>query len=182
MPVGSTTEAQPARPAVTALVGGVGELYQGDLDLGRHAVDRLADDDLGAGVLVEDLHYGAVAVAQRLEDLRPDLLVLVGAAQRGRAPGTVERRWIDGVDLPASELQRAVGDAITGYVTVDLVVRVAFALGALPARTVAIEVEPVRLGPSDHLSPEAVAALDEVVELVRGELGDESHRVAGTAS
>jgi hypothetical protein len=94
----------------------------------------------------------------------------------------VERRAIDGVDLPVSELQRAVGDAITGYVTVDLVVQVAFALGALPARTVAIEVEPVWLGPSDHLSPEAVAVLDEVVELVRGELGGESQRVAGTAS
>ena len=61
------------------LVGGVGELYQGDLDLGRRAVERLGTEDLGPGVLVEELHYGAVAVAQRLEDLRPDLLILIGA-------------------------------------------------------------------------------------------------------
>lgn len=164
---------------MTVLVGGVGELYQGDLDLGRHIVERLAQEGLGADVLVEDLHYGAVAVVQRLEELRPDLLVLVGAAQRGRVPGTVERRPIDGVDLPVSELQRAVGDAVTGYVTVDLVVQVAFALGALPAHTVAIETEPVRLGPSDHLSGEVAAALDEVVELVRAELAGDDNQVDG---
>ena len=67
---------------MTVLVGGVSELFQGDLDLGRLAVARLLDEDLGPGVLVEDLHYGAVAVAQRLEEVRPDTLVLVGAVRR----------------------------------------------------------------------------------------------------
>ncbi|MGH9281391.1 MAG: hypothetical protein ACRD0S_00475, partial [Acidimicrobiales bacterium] len=75
---------------VAVLVGGVGELYQGDLDLGRVAVERLAQEALGDHVAVEDLHYGAVAVAQRLEELRPAHLVLVGGVARDRAPGTVE--------------------------------------------------------------------------------------------
>lgn len=159
---------------MTVLVGGVGQLYQGDLDFGRHAAEALAGEQLGAGVIVENLHYGAVAVVQRLQDLQSHSLVLIGAVQRGRAPGTLERRSIHGVDVPAEELQRAVREALTGYVTLDLVVEVAFALDALPARTVAIELEPVLLEPAERLSPDAERRLCEVVLLA----GDEARRAA----
>lgn len=152
------------------LVAGVAELYQGDLDLGRLAIERLATDDLGAGVLVEELSYGAVAVTQRLEDLRPDVLVLVGATARGREPGAVERREVGPPRLAADELQLAVGDAITGYVTIDLLVEVAAALGALPPRIVAIEVEPVSQEPSEELTAPARAGLERALELVRAEV------------
>ena len=155
--------------AVVLLVGGVGELYQGDLDLGRVAVERLAAEDLGHHVVVEDLHYGAVAVAQRLVELRPPHLVLVGAVVRGRPPGSVERRRVRQPELTPNELQLSVGDAVTGYVSSDLVGEVAFALGALPARTVALEVEPTTTALSDRLSPDARAALERVLELVRDE-------------
>ena len=64
--------------AVRALVGGVGELYQGDLDLGRRAVERLGHDARGEGVLVEELYYGAVAVLHRLRELRPASLIVDG--------------------------------------------------------------------------------------------------------
>ena len=152
------------------LVGGVAELYQGDLDLGRRAVERLAGEDLGEDVLVEELSYGAVAVAQRLEDLRPDALVLIAAHARGRIAGAVQRREIGPPDRSPEELQLAVGDAITGYVTIDLLVEVTAALGALPARTVAVEVEPASVRPSEELTPEALAGLDEALELVRAEV------------
>lgn len=154
---------------MTTLVGGVGQLYQGDLDLGRLAVERLEGEDLGPDVVVEDLHYGAIAVAQRIEDLEPDTLILVGAHQRDRPPGTVERRRIADLDLTTEEVQVAVGDAGTGYVDLQLVVEVAWGLGALPDRTVAIEVEPAELGPSEHLSGAAEDGLEQALELVRAE-------------
>jgi Ni,Fe-hydrogenase maturation factor len=155
---------------VTVLVGGVGQLYQGDLDLGRLAVERLAAEALGPDVLVEELHYGAVAVAQRLEELRPRALVLVGAATRGRPPGTVERRPIRDLRPPPERVQQAVGDAVTGYVTLDLLVEVAAGLGALPGRTTAIEAEPARTAPAERLSRQAEAALETALGLVRTEL------------
>jgi hydrogenase maturation protease len=155
---------------VTLLVGGVGQLYQGDLDLGRLAAERLAAEAFGPDVLVEELHYGAVAVAQRLEELRPRALVLVGAVARGRRPGTVERRLVRNLHLPPERVQRAVGDAVTGYVTLDLLVEVAAGLGALPARTTAIEAEPARIGPAERLSGQAQAALETALGLVRAEL------------
>ena len=157
---------------VTVLVGGVGELYQGDLDFGRRVVERLAGDELGAHVVVEDLHYGGVAVAQRIEELGAATLVLVGATERGRTPGVLERRRYSGdrLDLTPAELQGAVTDAVTGYVTIDLVVEVAYALGVLPPRVVAIDVEPLfRNGPDDALSPAVAGVVDEAVELVRDE-------------
>lgn len=169
------------------LVGGVGELYQGDLDLGRHVVERLTHEDLGPGVLVEELHYGAVAVAQRLEDLQPDLLILVGAVVSGRPPGTVVRRVVEQAPRAADEVQRAVGDAVTGYVGIDLVLEVAAGLGALPEQTIAIEIEPASVEPSVDLSSEGAAALERVLQLVRKELrahrGSEAEwRAAGPPS
>ena len=152
------------------LVAGVAELFQGDLDLGRRAVARLAAEDLGEGVVVEELSYGAVAVAQRLEELRPDALVLVAGHARGRIPGSVERRDVGPPQLTPAELQLAVGDAVTGYVTIDLLVEVAHALGALPQPTVCFEVEPAAVRPSEELTPEAQAGLEEALDLVRAEV------------
>lgn len=169
------------------LVGGVAELYQGDLDLGRVAVERLAGADLGPAVLVEELSYGGLAVMQRLEDLRPGALVLVGATARGRPPATVERRRIHDPGRTPEEVQTAVAGSITGYVGIDLIVDVAAGFAALPARTVAIEVEPVRWEPSTSLTAEAEQALGHALAMVEEEvrrapvleLADELRETAG---
>ena len=155
---------------MSLLVGGVAQLYQGDLDLGRVAVQRLAGAELGPDVLVEELSYGAVAVVQRLEELSPRALVLVGAAERGRPPGSVERRRPEPAALPTEQVQVAVGEAVVGYVSLDLLFEVAAGLGALPERTVAIEVEPESREPSETLSPSAQAGLERALELVREEV------------
>jgi hydrogenase maturation protease len=155
---------------IRVVVGGVAHLYQGDLDLGRRAVERLTHDSLGDGVVVEEFSYGAVAVAQRLEELRPQTLVLVGAKRRGREPGSVERRQISPLPRSVEETQAAIADAVTGYIDMDLVLEVAQGLGALPRRTVTIEVEPESTEPSVHLSPRAEAGLAAALDLVRREL------------
>jgi len=155
---------------VTVLVGGVSELFQSDLDLGRLAIERLEGEALGPDILVEELHYGAVAVAQRLQEVRPEGLVLISAVLRGRPVGTVERRLVDAPQLSPAELQAAVGDAVTGYVHLDLVVDVAAGLGVLPSRTVAVEVEPEKTSSGEGLSPSAQTGLEVVLGLVRDEL------------
>lgn len=155
---------------VDVVVGGVGQLYQGDLDIGRRAAEALAEESLGPHVLVEEMHYGAIAVSQRLVELAPHTLVLVGAEQRGRVPGSVVRRRIDAHPLPVEELQVAVSDAGTGYVTIDLAIEVTAGLGALPARTVVVEVEPGALDPSDELSDAGRVGLDGALSLVRAEV------------
>lgn len=156
--------------SVATVVGGVGELYQGDLDVGRRVADVLTSEDLGPGVAVEDFFYGGVAVVQRIEDLDPDSLLLVAGVERGRQPGTLHRRRVPPPVLSAEDLQTAVGDAVTGYVALDLVVEVAAGLGALPDRVIAVEVEPVAVGPDDQLSAGVAAVLPELVDRVRHEV------------
>ncbi|MDP9385061.1 MAG: hypothetical protein M3P50_07495 [Actinomycetota bacterium] len=161
------------------LVAGVAELFQGDLDVGRRAVERLAAEGLGDGVVVEELSYGGVAVAQRLEDLQPEVLVLIAGHARGRVPGSVERREIGPPELTPAELQLAVGDAVTGYVTIDLLVEVAQAFGVLPGRTVCFEVEPASVEPSEELTATAEAGLEEALGLVRAEVAALRESLAG---
>lgn len=155
---------------MTVLVGGVGELFQGDLDLGRIAADRLSRESFAPAVLVEELHYGAVAVSQRLEELRPRAFLLVGAVRRGRRAGEVERCVVTAPDLDVGQVQAAVGDAVTGYVGIDLIIEVAGAFGTLPRRTVAIEVEPASLAPGEGLSPAAEQGLSRALHLIRAEI------------
>ena len=165
----TTDRARDAAP-VPVLIGGVSELFQGDLDLGRLVVERLQGEQLGSGVFVEELHYGAVAVAQRLEDLRPRVLLLVSAVVRHRPPGTVERRRLAPPQLDTATVQLAVGDAVTGYVHPDLVVEIATAFGVLPQRIVAFEVEPELVAPGEGLSGTVTLALEQVLDLLRTEV------------
>lgn len=156
------------------LVGGVSELFQADLDFGRRVIEELGaqpwDSDGVGEVLVEDLHYGAVAVAQRLEDVRPGLFVVVGAQARGRPPGTVHRRRVRPQRLEAGRLRDIIADAVTGYVGIDLVTQVAEGLGTLPPRTVAVELEPVSTETSVTMSAAAEDALATAVAIVRTEV------------
>jgi len=166
----TTDRARDAAP-VPVLIGGVSELFQSDLDLGRLVVEQLQDEGLSGGVFVEELHYGGVAVAQRLEVLRPARLILVSDVARGRPPGTVVRSLLVPPVLDAATVQAAVGDAVTGYVHPDLVVEIACALGVLPLRTVLVEAEPAVVGPGEGLSPQGQVALEEALRLVRLEIG-----------
>lgn len=152
------------------LVGGVSQLYQGDHDLGRRAVERLQQEDLGPDVSVEDLYYGAVAVVQRLQESQPTSLILIGTHERGRVPGTVDRRVIGGTTSDGETIQRSVGDAVVGYVDLDITIDVLAGFGALPPRAVVFDVEPARTTPTEELSPEASRALEEVIGLVKTEV------------
>jgi hydrogenase maturation protease len=155
---------------VTVLVGGVGELFQSDLDVGRHAVELLAAEQLGPGVFVEELHYGAVAVAQRLQELRPEWLLLIGAVEWGGRPGEIRRRVLRNLVPAPDDVQAAVRDAAVGYVGIDLLLDVCAGFGALPSRTVLLEVQPAGTGSGVEMSPEMHAALPRVVAMVRTEL------------
>ncbi len=152
------------------IVGGVGELWQGDLDLGRRAVELLREQDLDSRVEVEDFFYGALHVADLLADRRPAALVVIGAARRGRPAGTVERRVVTPFGMTPEAAQRSMHDALTGYVSIDLLLAVGAAYDALPAETVVVEVEPATDVPSYELSPTGQTALSEALDVVRAEV------------
>lgn len=130
-----------------ALIGGVGYPDLSDHSLSWAVVSMLEARTLPDGVVVEDVSYNPVAVAQRLDDEPDDdrygILVLVSAIARGRLPGAVTAyRWDR--QLPSDEeIQRAVTDAVTGIIYLDNTLVVVRHLGSLPDRVVVLEVEPL---------------------------------------
>lgn len=153
------------------LIAGVGYRNLRDYSLGPMVVDRLSAREWPAGVSVEDLSYGPIAVVQRLEDDSPEQrfmrAIFVSAVSRGtRIPGAVSvYRW-DGVLPPEDEIQRAVCDAVTGVIHVDNTLIVTRHFGVLPDDVIVIEVEPFAHEFGDAFSVPVADAYERVCTLV----------------
>jgi hydrogenase maturation protease len=146
------------------LVGGVGYRHLRDMSVGPFVADKLEPRD---GVEVEDLSYHPVGLSQNLQERPPYArLVLVGAVERGRPPGTVTAyRW-DGELPPQDEVQARVSEAVTGVISLDNTLIVCGALGGLPEDVRVVEVEPEDLGWGEGFSRTIEGKLPDVVEAV----------------
>lgn len=172
--VGSARSTQhSARSPSRVLIGGVGYTNLRDRSFGPLMVERLARQAWPPDVVLEDLSYGPIDVLFKLQaEPRPFRLgVFIGAVARGRPPGTVERYLWNHPTPAADELQARIAEAITGVVSLENLLHILTHFGALPRRTVAIEVEPAAEEAwGAALSPPVYAALERVEELVRDEL------------
>lgn len=160
---------RPDGDAARTLVGGVGYHYLRDFSAGAVAWKELAAQEWPDGIEVEDLGYNPVAVAHRLQEAEPpfERLVLVGAIERGRPPGTLTPyRW-DGTLPGADELQARVSEAVTGIVDLDNLVLVLGAFDAAPADVVIVEIEPEVEAHGEELTPAVRRAVEEAKDLVR---------------
>lgn len=148
------------------LVGGVGYRFLRDDSVGPYVTDLLTER-AGAGIEVEDLSYHPVGLVQNLQERDPyDRLVVFGSVRRGRAPGTIEAyRW--GRELPAvDEIQARVAEAVTGVISLENLLVVCEALGALPPDVRVVEIEPGPEHWGEGFTPEIERRLPEVVEAV----------------
>jgi hydrogenase maturation protease len=168
-PEGPATLDPAARPPARALVGGVGYTNLRDRSFGPLLVERLLARAWPPDVVVEDLSYGPIDVLFKLQaEGRPFRLgVFTGAVARGRPPGTVERYVWSGFTPAADDLQERIGEALTGVVSLDNLLYILDHFGALPERTVVIEVEPeADEGWGAELSPPVAAAFEIVERLI----------------
>lgn len=163
MPAGSMTTGT-STSSGRVLVGGVGYRNLRDLSVGPFIADTLEPRD---GVEIEDVSYHPVGLSQNLEDRPPyRRVVLVGAVERGRAPGTVScYRW-DGELPPRDEIQQRVSEAVTGVISLENTLIVCAALGGLPDDVRVVEVEPEDQGWGEGFSPTIQGRLSEVLEAV----------------
>ena len=158
----------PVRPRV--LIGGVGVPWRRDLDLGRILVADLARGHWPEGVVVEDMSYSAHRVMHTLEALDPHKLILVGATERGREPGTVDRYRIE--DLPpldADDVVARLGESVGGVIDLEHVIVVNRWFGTFPDDTVVIEIETGDQSFGTGYSEAVHAALGRILEIVREE-------------
>jgi hypothetical protein len=139
-----------------AFVGSFGKPGMRDLDFGRQLVECVQELDLPAGVVAEILPCSAPLMLNRLQELRPAKVVLLGAVARGDDAGTVRRHRL--VDM--------------SFVDLDHTLAFARQWGGLPADTVVIEVEPDEIELAPGFSDALAQAFDPVLDLVREELAD----------
>jgi len=153
------------------LVGGVGLPWLRDLDYGTQWVNRVAHHDWPDHVVIEDMSYAAHRVLDRLQEVRPCKVVLVGCMPRHvDPPGTIRRYDLDLTPPSGDEAHERISEAAQGIIDLDHTLAVARYYGAFPDDTVVIEVEPeddtFGLGFSDVVE----GTVDAVLALVRQEL------------
>jgi hydrogenase maturation protease len=145
------------------LVAGVGNIFAGDDAFGVEVVQRLAQRRLPAGVRVVDFGTRAVDLAYALQD-QCDALVLVDAAARGAAPGTLY------VIEPQLEPAAAGAVELTHALNPQTVLRLLSAGPTRCRRALIVGCEPQNLGDQDDicvgLSGPVTQALGPAVELV----------------
>lgn len=154
------------------LVSGIGYSNQSDMSFGRVLLAQLAEMTWPEHVHVEDLNFGPIMVYQWLEEtpVKYDKLVLLGACNRGRAPGTLEVYAWDGV-LPApSRIQACIEEAVTGVISLENLLVICKHFGVLPEHVTIIEIEPQKEDFGLEFSPVVASKIAEAIELVRAEV------------
>lgn len=155
------------------LVGGVGYTNLRDRSIGPLLIERLQRRHWPADIVIEDVSYGPIDVLFKLQ-AEPSgfrLGVFVSAVARGRPIGTVECSVWHALTPSVEELQERIAEALTGVVSLENLLLILAHFGALPERTVVIEVEPeAEEGWGPDLSDASRAALDRVERLVLDEV------------
>ncbi len=153
-----------------SVIGGVGYRNLRDHSFGIVLSDELEALARPPALMVEDLCYGPVAVAQWLLHEAGTMpftrAVFLSAIERqDRPPGTISTyRWdhaLPSVDL----IHRCVVDAVTGVILLDNTLIVCEWMKALPAETIVIEVEPLDHAFGDAMSPGVARAYEQVRRL-----------------
>ncbi|MGH9157686.1 MAG: hydrogenase maturation protease [Acidimicrobiales bacterium] len=158
--------------AVHVLVGGVGLPWLRDLDFGTQFVRRVAEMEWPDGVLIEDLSYAAHRVLHTLQMMKPAKVILVGAMPRDTdPPGTIRRYVLDLTPPPDEEVIDRLGEAAGGIIDLEHTLAVVRYWRGFPEDTVVIEVEPADKSFGLGFSDEVEAAVDQVLAMVREEIG-----------
>ena len=149
------------------LIGGIGYAWQGDLAFGTTVVEALRALAWPAGVEIADLSHNPIAVFQQIRAQRYTQLILIGAVQRGRPPGTLfTYRPTDA--LPhVDEIQARIVESGSGIISLDNIVIISRFYDALPPDTQIIEVEPVEDSWGAGLSPAVHVAVSRAIGLIQ---------------
>src|ERR1700744_5299455 len=157
------------------LVAGVGNIFQRDDAFGVEVVRLLAERPRPDGVKVADFGIRGVHLVYELLD-GCDLFVLVDAAQRGYAPGTVTVLEVE----PASTASPS-GVMDAHGLAPDQVFAMLDSMGGRPGRSLVVACEPADVSAGMGLSepvrealPHAVRAVERILEQVQRKEGADS--------
>jgi hydrogenase maturation protease len=147
------------------LVAGVGNIFLSDDAFGCEVIRLMAGHSVPEGVEVRDFGIRGVHLVYDLLD-GCDLFVLVDAAARGEAPGTVTV-----IEVEVPEPDPSAGPVMDAHdLTPDAIFALLGSLGGRPGRSLLVACEPADTGAGMGLSgpvrealPHAVRAIEEII-------------------
>ena len=144
------------------LVAGIGNIFLQDDGFGVEVAKRLADSELPEGVKVTDFGIRGVHLAYEMLDGGYDTTILIDAAPRGEAPGTV---YLIEPDLDNIDAQQSASmDAHS--MDPQVVFATLKSLGGSPRRVLIVGCEPLVIDDGIGLSEPVGRAVEEAVRLV----------------
>jgi hydrogenase maturation protease len=155
------TQARSSAPTAKILVAGIGNIFLGDDGFGVEVARRLSENDFPGGVRVQDFGIRGYDLAYALLD-GYSLTILVDAAPRGSAPGTLY------VIEPEINQETAALDAHA--MNPVSVIQLARSMGTVSGKILLVGCEPATLGGEEGhmgLSEPVAAAVDPAAALVR---------------
>ena len=155
------------------LVAGVGNVFLGDDGFGVEVARRLAGEPLPGWVRVGDFGIRGVHLAYELLE-GYEAAILVDAAPRGEAPGTVYviEPDLDG-EPPSAAVQDGSGMLVDAHgMEPDAVFALLKALGGDIPKLVVVGCEPAEVSERMGLSPPVAGAVDQAVAVVRELIGE----------
>ena len=163
------TEGKATRGPV--LVGGIGLPWLRDLDFGTQFVRRVEGLEWPEHVMIEDLSFAAHRALDRLREIEPSRVVLVGCMPREvDPPGTIRRYQLDLTPPPDDEVHERMGEAAGGIIDLDHTLAVVRYWKGFPEDTVVIEVEPADRSFGLGFSTEVEEVVDKVLAMVQQEV------------
>jgi hydrogenase maturation protease len=150
------------------LVAGIGNIFLQDDGFGVEVAKRLADSELPEGVKVTDFGIRGVHLAYEMLDGGYDTTILIDAAPRGEAPGTV---YLIEPDLDNIDAQQSASmDAHS--MDPQVVFATLKSLGGSPRRVLIVGCEPLVIDDGIGLSEPVGRAVEEAVRLVHSVVDD----------
>jgi hydrogenase maturation protease len=162
------------------LVAGVGNIFLGDDGFGVEVARRLGAQRFAPGVDIADFGIRGVHLAYQLLE-GYDTLILIDAASRGEAPGTIFVLEPD-FERPETLPRTQSGFLLDAHgMDPEMVLGILKDLGGKVGRVVIVGCEPADISEGMGLSQAAARAVDEACGVVRSLIDEELARPAGEA-
>ena len=159
------------------LVAGVGNIFLSDDGFGTEVVRAMAGRALPEGVEVVDFGIRGVHLAYQLLD-GYDLLVVIDAAPRGSAPGTVSLLEVDQAQVPSAAAAVTGGEAAlvdAHGLEPGAILAMLGSLGGQVRRVLVVACEPVTVERAWGSAHAVAAAVPSAIELLEQVLADREH-------
>ena len=151
------------------LIGTIGYHNLCNHSIGPALLPQLQNMDWPAGVDVEEMNWGPIAIVQKFQSSQTpyNRIILLAAIERvGRSVGDIDVfRWMG--RLPDEEMiQACVGDAVTGVISAENLLIIGEHFKIWPKEVYLVDVEPGPEQAGPEFTPEVNKVIPEVINTI----------------